>query len=250
MTGPLNAPFFEIGPKNLLRRAELARVADVAGQAGVEFGVTVVMTVPAPLITAIVELRSGVLVFAQGMDVDVPGDAMGSVTASALADAGADGVMLNHDSNPLTASTLPIALDESSAAGLATIVCAGSEEEALRVAGGCPTVVLYEPPELIGTVGAGPRGWIRGITDAVHRIDPDVRAMHAGGVSSPAIARTIMAAGADGTGSTSGVLLAADPSAAAWEFIAATRAGWDEAHGHDRDTERSIRSAQHEGEHR
>jgi triosephosphate isomerase len=39
-----------------------------------------------------------------------------------------------------------------------------------------------------------------------------------------------MAAGADGTGSTSGVLTADDPIAAARSFIAAARAGWDDAH--------------------
>jgi triosephosphate isomerase len=38
-----------------------------------------------------------------------------------------------------------------------------------------------------------------------------------------------MAAGADGTGSTSGVLTAQDPLVAAGHFIAAARAGWDDA---------------------
>lgn len=247
----LSAPFFEIGPKNLLRRDELERIAAAAGRAGADFGVTVVLTVAAPLITPIVQICSGVLVFAQGMDVDVPGDAMGRVTATALADAGADGVMLNHDSNPLTPSTLRLALGESLAADLATIVCARTDDEALHLARAHPRAVLYEPPALIGTVGTRSRSWIPQVTDAIHRIDPAVLAMHAGGVGSPQIARTIMAAGADGTGSTSGVLLTEDPLAAAREFIAATRAGWDEAHhGHKRGTERSIGGADHEGEDR
>jgi triosephosphate isomerase len=39
-----------------------------------------------------------------------------------------------------------------------------------------------------------------------------------------------MALGADGTGSTSGILGADDPLAAARAFIAAARSGWDAAH--------------------
>jgi triosephosphate isomerase len=54
--------------------------------------------------------------------------------------------------------------------------------------------------------------------------------MHAGGVSAPSIAEAIMAAGADGTGSTSGVIGADDPLCAARSFIAATRVGWDRLH--------------------
>ena len=54
--------------------------------------------------------------------------------------------------------------------------------------------------------------------------------MHAGGVSSPEVAEALMAAGADGTGSTSGVLNATDPGSAVHTFIAATRSGWDRAH--------------------
>ncbi len=54
--------------------------------------------------------------------------------------------------------------------------------------------------------------------------------MHAGGVSSPSVARSIMALGADGTGSTSGVLSAAAGPDAVRAFIAATRDGWNAAH--------------------
>jgi triosephosphate isomerase len=68
----------------------------------------------------------------------------------------------------------------------------------------------------------------------VHAVDPTVLMMQAGGVSSPGVAESIMAAGVDGTGSTSGVLGATDPAAAAREFISATRAGWDAAQAADR----------------
>ena len=230
MTSPLTAPFFEIGPKNFLRRVQLEALAREAGLAGAEVGVTVVMTVPTALVAPIADLRTGVRVFAQAMDADPPGASMGRLTAESLVDAGADGVMLNHDSNPLDEDTLARTVARAHETGLRTIVCAATEADAVRATTLGPDAILFEPPQLIGTVGDAPRNWIPQANQAIRQMRRDVLTMHAGGVSSPQIARSIMAAGADGTGSTSGILTAADPHAAARLFVAAARAGWDDAH--------------------
>jgi triosephosphate isomerase len=246
MTEILAGPFFEIGPKNFLRRAPLEVLARTAGDAGRQFDVRVVVTVPTALIAPIAELRSGVLVFAQGMDVDLPGASVGRVTAESLIDAGADGVMLNHDSNPLDYETLTLTLARARDVGLLTIVAAGTAADAVRFAALKPTAILFEPPQLIGTVGTGERNWIANANAEVKRAHPTVLMMHAGGVGTPAIAGSIMRAGADATGSTSGVLNADDPGGAAGRFIEATRSGWDEAHSdirqpkmHDHEGERA-----------
>lgn len=230
MTSPLAGPFFEIGPKNLLRRAELERLVGAAGEAGAEFGVTVVVTVPTALIAPIVQLRSGVRVFAQGMTADRPGPSMGTVIAESLVEAGADGVMLNHDSNPLDDESLARAVGRAHETGLGTILVTASVHDSVTFAGLEPSAILYEPPELIGTTSDTPRHWIAGANLAVRRAHPRVLMMHAGGVGTPGIAREIMAAGADGTGSTSGVLFAGNPLQAARQFIAAARTGWDDFH--------------------
>ncbi len=229
MISPITGPFFEIGPKNYLRRAELEALVSAAGLAGAEFGVCVIVTVPTAFIAPIADLDAGVHVFAQGMDVDEPGPSVGRVIAESLVDAGAVGVMLNHDSNPLTPEGLTLSVARASRAGLATMVCTATTPLAVTAAALDPTIVLYEPPALIGTSGDGARHWISGADLAVKTKHPAVLMMHAGGVGSPAIARSIMAVGADGTGSTSGVLAAANPSVAARDFIAAVRAGWDDA---------------------
>jgi len=230
MSDPIQAPFFEIGPKNLLRRVEMEALARAAGRAGADYGVAVILTVPTALIAPIHDLAFGVQVFAQGLDIVRPGDSMDRPTAESLVDAGAAGVMLNHDSNPLDDEQLEAALDRAREVGLATIVCAGTASNAVRYAALGPTAVLFEPPELIGTARRDSRDWIPASTAAIHAERAGVLAMHAGGVSSPTVAELIMAAGADGTGSTSGVIAAVDPGTAAHAFIAATRAGWDRAH--------------------
>ena len=230
MTDVLTAPFFEIGPKNLLRRPEIERIAMAAGKAGDEHGVAVLLTVPTALVAPLRDLGTNVRVFAQGMHSDPLGPSMNRVTAEALADAGAHGVMLNHDADPLDDTTLRSVLAAAHANGLETLVCAGSQSAAAAAAALDPTMVLYEPPELIGTDASAPRTWVAPSTAAIHAAHPHVLVMHAGGVATPAIAEAIMSAGADGTGSTSGVVLAPDPPAAAHAFIAAARAGWDRAH--------------------
>jgi triosephosphate isomerase len=160
------------------------------------------------------------------MTSDAMGESMGRVTAEALIDAGAAGVMLNHASNPMDTPSLETAIGRARCNGLHTIVCAGTDAETRLFARLAPTVVLFEPPQLIGTEGSGSRDWIAHANAVVRSITPAVLMMHAGGVSSPSIAEAIMALGADGTGATSGVIKSPDPLAAARTFIAATRSGW------------------------
>ena len=70
----IGRPFFEIGPKNILRRPQLERLAHVAGDASRANGVTVILTVPTAMIAPIADLATGVLVFAQGMDLEPLGE--------------------------------------------------------------------------------------------------------------------------------------------------------------------------------
>lgn len=226
------APFFEIGPKNLLRRDAIVSLALAAGAAGAEHGVTVLLTVPATMLAPVAALDAGVVAVAQGMGLEGQGPSMDVVTAEALADAGASAVMLDHDARRLTPDDLAVAIARAHELGLQTVVCADDDAAAVRAVELGADVVLHEPPALIGGAGAEERPWIPASTAAIRAASTAGRlalAMHAGGVASPAIAEAIMAAGADGTGSTSGVVAAADPPSAAAAFIAATRAGWDRA---------------------
>lgn len=224
----VTAPFFELGPKNLLRLADILDVAEAAEAAGRRHGVSVILTVPAALIAQVQAAVPGVHVFAQAMDDNEIGPSVGTVIAEALVDAGARGVMLNHDSHPLDRDALERAIVRARTNGLQTMVCAGSDDEVTALAGMSPTIVLYEPPDLIGRATRADRPWIGAIDERMRALAPDVLMMHAGGVSSPADVYDIMRAGAAGTGSTSGVLRAASPRDAVAEFIEAARRGFDD----------------------
>jgi triosephosphate isomerase (TIM) len=225
----LTSPFFEIGPKNLLRAAQLRPLAAAAAAAGAAEQVSVIITVPATEVAGIKSAHPDLLVFAQHMDPDQLGPSVGIVTAEALADAGADGVMLNHDARPLESSVIDRCVRRGAESGLMTMVCAGGLDEAISIARLHPNILLYEPPRLIGSRNTLERPWIHPVNARIAEIDDSIKVMHAGGVASPEDAYRIMHAGAEGTGSTSGVVLAPDPAVAARSFIAAARQGWQRA---------------------
>ncbi len=224
----LTPPFFEVGPKNLLRLPDILEVAKAAQSAGEHDRVSVILTVPTALIAPAKNSAPNAFVFAQGMDLEGLGPSVGRVIPESLVDAGADGVMLNHDSNPLNPDELRLSIRRAHETGLMTMVCAGTESEVLQLLPLRPTIVLFEPPELIGHSGGTGRPWIAQVNAKARSAAPEVLMMHAGGVGTPDDAYQIMRSGADGTGSTSGVLGDDEPARAVELFIAAARRGFDD----------------------
>ena len=75
-----------------------------------------------------------------------------------------------------------------------TMVCAADDRAVRALLPLAPTVVLYEPPSLIGRAGGGDRPWIVCITAEAAAVAPEVLMMHAGGVAVPDDAFRIMRA--------------------------------------------------------
>ena len=111
-----------------------------------------------------------------------------------------------------------------------TMVCADSMAEASKITTLKPTCVVAEPSELIGTgVSVGPE-YVAAAFECVKSVDPDVLVLTAAGISNGADVYNTIIAGADATGSSSGVAKAADRAAMVDEMIAAVRRAWDERH--------------------
>jgi triosephosphate isomerase len=116
--------------------------------------------------------------------------------------------------------------------GLATMVCADNLHDAISVAGMEPNIIIAEAPELIGAASQSkhdPRT-IAEINQAVWNINPDIRVLHAAGISCGQDVYDVISAGAQGSGSTSGIFKAQNPSAMLEEMIQAARAAWDATH--------------------
>jgi triosephosphate isomerase (TIM) len=227
VTSAIRPPFFEIGPKTFLDRAALLEVADAAWQASVRYEVAVIITPPALDIEAVKHTAQGLWVFAQSMDMARPGASTGAILPEALAAVGANGVMLNHAERPVDDGALPTAISRARDAGLLTLICADTIQQATRYAACAPDLILLEPHDLIGTAGHRRRPSIAEANAAVASVDPGVLVMHGGGVADEHHVRAIMTQGAAGTGCTTAIVKAADRRDMTARMIRAVREGWD-----------------------
>lgn len=208
----LGKPFFEFGPKLYLYGDAILDLALHADRLAEKYGVDIICTVQYTDIERIASRVKKLRVFAQHMDPFPVGRGVGGVLAEALKFAGAQGVLLNHAERPLSNEVLKKTIRRADEVGLASLVCAGDADECVRVAALGPDIILAESPALIG---AGQRGEndeaeIKAINRAVAQIG-DFPILHAAGITDETDVYNVIRAGADGTGSTSGVINADDP---------------------------------------
>jgi len=223
----ITAPFFEIGPKSYLYGQDVIDLAIAADRASEKYGVDIIFTTPLVEIARVSAATKHIHVFAPHMDPIVPGRGLADVLPESLVAAGAEGVMLNHVEKPVDFDTLAATIRRAEEVGLTTIVCADSMAEASRIAQLHPDIIVAEPSELIGTgVSVGPE-YVQAATDCVKKVDENILVLTAAGISNGQDVYNTIIAGADATGSSSGVAKAADRAAMVDEMIAAVRRAWD-----------------------
>jgi triosephosphate isomerase len=91
-------------------------------------------------------------IWVQNIDPVEPGAHTGAILAEAVFQDGATGTFLNHSEHKFTNfDDLKRAVDRASLVGLKTLVFASNLAELKKVLPLKPTLVAYEPPELIGS---------------------------------------------------------------------------------------------------
>ncbi len=228
----IQVPFFEVGPKAFLYGKELLRLARHADLLCEKYQVQIIFTPQYVDIPILANETKRIFVFAQHMDAIEVGRGVGSVLPEALKEAGASGVLLNHYEKRLPLDDLEKAITRANVVGLATMVCADTLEDSALVAQMHPNIIIAEPPELIGI---GKRNQehqqaIQEINSTIWTIDPQIRVLHGAGISCGQDVYDVIAAGAQGTGSTSGIFLSNDPFRILEEMIQAVREAWDHTH--------------------
>jgi triosephosphate isomerase len=112
------------------------------------------------------------------------------------------------------------------------MVCADNLQDAVTIARTEPNIIIAEDPELIG-VGSDynhDAKAIGRINLAIWEVNPDIFVLHAAGIGCGQDVYNVIAAGAQGSGSTSGIFKAPDPAGMLEEMIQAARAAWDATH--------------------
>ena len=224
----IKAPFFEIGPKSYLYGDDIMELALAADAASEKYDVDVIFTCPVVDIRRVAEGTKRLHVFAPHMDPIYPGRGLADTLPESLVAAGAEGVMLNHVEKPLAFDVLAETIKRADEVGLTTIVCADSMADASRIAGLHPDIIVAEPSELIGTgVSVGPE-YVAAATDSVKNVDQNILVLTAAGIAGGEDVYNTIMAGADATGSSSGVAKAAYRPAMVDEMISAVRRAWNE----------------------
>ena len=226
----IKTPFFEIGPKSYLYGDDILDLAKAADAASAKYGVDIIFTCPVVDIRRVAEATSHIHVFAPNMDPIYPGRGLADTLPESLVAAGATGVMLNHVEKPLTFDVLAETIKRADEVGLLSIVCADSMADASKIAELNPDIIVAEPSELIGTgVSVGPE-YVEAATKCVKSVNENILVLTAAGIANGTDVYNTIIAGADATGSSSGVATAADRAAMVDEMIAAVRKAWDERH--------------------
>ena len=229
-TKTVKLPFFEIGPKSYLYGDDILDLAKAADAASEKYGVDIIFTTPIVDIRRVREATKNIHVFAPHMDPILPGRGLADVLPESLVAAGADGVMLNHVEKPISFEVLEKTIERANEVGLTTIVCADSLAEASKIATLSPDIIVAEPSELIGTGVSVGKEYVEAATKSVKDVNPEILVLTAAGISNGEDVYNTIIAGADATGSSSGVAKAKDRAAMVDEMISAVRRAWDERH--------------------
>ncbi len=226
----IEPPFFEIGPKAFMYGERMLKLAQAADKASAKYDVRIILTPQYTDIQMLVQATEHLLVFAQHMDPLPIGRGLGSVLPEAVKAAGAVGVMLNHAEKPMSTGDLRKAIKRADEVGLVSIVCADSMEEATAIAHFSPNIIVAEPTELIGTGQTSDEQYVIETTLAIKRVNPEIQVLPAAGIKNGNDVYKMIKAGAEATGTTSGIMKAEKPEAMMEEMIRAARVAWDEVH--------------------
>ncbi|MGN0989329.1 MAG: triose-phosphate isomerase, partial [Eubacteriales bacterium] len=93
-----------------------------------------------------------------------------------------------------------------------------------------PNLIVAEPTELIGTGVTSDSNYVRETIEMVAKVDPSIMVLQGAGISNGNDVYNTIKMGAMATGSTSGIIKAADPDAMVEEMLHALRKAWDEVH--------------------
>ena len=223
-------PFFEIGPKAYMYGDEMVELAKTIDAAAKKYDVRIILTPQYTDIYRVAQETENILVFAQHMDSLEVGRGLGSVLPEAVQAAGAIGVMLNHVEKPLSIAELNACIRRAEKTELYSIVCADSIAEATAIAHLSPDIIVCEPSELIGTGQTSNEEYVHASISSIKSVNPDILVLQGAGISNGDDVYRVIRAGAEATGTTSGIMKANNKEAMVDEMISAVRRAWNETH--------------------
>lgn len=188
---------------------QLATIAEkVATDAG-----AIIIVVPQIVDVFQITRRVSIPVYAQHVDGISFGGNTGHILAEALAEAGAQGTLINHSERRLGLAEIDAANQAAQRANLTTIICTNNIATTKAAASLCPDFVAIEPPELIGSGIPVSKANPDVVTGAVNAA-AGVKVLCGAGISKGKDVKVAVELGTDGVLLASGVTKADNPEAA------------------------------------
>ena len=203
----INLPFFTVSPKSYLVGENLLELALLTDKYAKEHEVTIFFSAPPTELNNIVQHTNHVIVTAQAADGSGLGRGMGRTLMEGLKELGVKATFLNHMENQLSLKELCQAISSAKKAGIITIVCANSTDEARAIAILDPDIVLCEPDDLVGTGKTSPDSYIFETLNAVREVNKNILIMEGAGITCGDDVRRLIKLGAQGTGISSKLAL-------------------------------------------
>jgi len=189
----------------------LCRIAeDVARSTGVS-----IIVAPQNVDLSRIAREVKIPVFAQHIDSNGPGAFTGSITADAVKSAGCKGTLLNHAERKIPFEKMQLAIELARKAGIETLLCADSVEEAKKIATLSPSYIAVEPPELIGSGISVSKAKPEIVSDAVSEVKRinNIPVLCGAGVSTGVDVKKAVELGASGVLLASAFVKASNPKA-------------------------------------
>ena len=198
--------------------AKAMSLAAAASKVAKDSGVAMIVAPQATDIFQIVQ-NVNIPVYAQHTDGIQFGGHTGHVLAEALAEAGAQGTLINHSERRLELAEIDAANQAAKRANLSTIICTNNVSTTKAAAALSPDFVAIEPPELIGSgipVSKANPEVVTGAVDAA----AGVKVLCGAGISKGEDVKAAIELGTHGVLLASGVTKAPDPEAALRGLVA------------------------------
>lgn len=223
-------PHFFINFKAYIYGREALKFSKEAERISQKYRVPIVV-IPQIIDIAKIAEETSLPVFAPHMDAIKPGRGVGTVLPEAVKEAGGVGVMLNHVERRIPLNVIAKSIERADEVGLVTLVLADKLEDMITIAKMGPNIMGTEPPALIGTgksVARMNKDFVSKSVATIKKINPKIKVgCGAGNVSGEDVAE-IIRLGAEGTGATSGILKAKNPTQVLDEMVKSLRYAWDE----------------------
>lgn len=196
------------------------RLAKICEKVAFETGNDIRIAVSALDLYHISEIVS-IPVYAEHVDSYSPGKHTGSILPENVRIVGATGTLLNHSEHRIPMHVLEESLRHAKKVSLATVVCAETTAEGVKIAGLKPDFIAIEPPELIGGDVSVSKARPELISHAVRDIKEKhkTKLLVGAGIKNREDFLKALELGADGILIASGVALAADPEKALLDLL-------------------------------